>query len=104
MSCRYKNECPSYSGWCEGPKQDFSLCVQFLISAYENIKRQLDECGDVREKQIPKKVVRKIQKEDITIGRIKFAMGTKSYWCPNCDKAITGTDHHCRYCGQKIEF
>lgn len=61
MSCRYKNECPSYSGWCEGPKQDFSKCVQFLIPAYENIKRQLDECGDVREKQIPKKVVRKIQ-------------------------------------------
>ncbi len=104
MSCRYKNECPSYSGWCEGPKQDFSKCVQFLISAYENIKRQLDECGDAREKQISKKVVRKIQKEDITIGRIKFAKGTKSYWCPNCDKAITGTDHHCRYCGQKIEF
>ena len=50
----------------------FSKCVQFLIPAYENIKRQLDECGDVREKQIPKKVVRKIQKEDITIGRIKI--------------------------------
>lgn len=38
MSCRYKNECPSYSGWCEGPKQDFSRCVQFLITAYENAK------------------------------------------------------------------
>jgi predicted RNA-binding Zn-ribbon protein involved in translation (DUF1610 family) len=104
MSCRYKNECPSYSGWCEGPKQDFSKCVQFLIPAYENIKKQLDECRDVREKQISKKVVRKIQKEDITIGRIKFAKGTRSYWCPNCDKAITGTDHRCRYCGQKIKF
>ena len=31
MSCRYKNECPSYSGWCDGPKQDFSRCVEFLI-------------------------------------------------------------------------
>ena len=35
MSCKYKNECPSYSGWCEGPKQDFSKCVEFLISAVE---------------------------------------------------------------------
>lgn len=35
MSCHYKDECPSYSGWCEGPKQDFSKCVQFLISAFE---------------------------------------------------------------------
>lgn len=40
MSCRYKNECPSYSGWCEGPKQDFSKCTQFLITAYENVIRE----------------------------------------------------------------
>lgn len=38
MSCRYKDQCPSYSGWCEGPKQDFSRCVAFLITAYENEK------------------------------------------------------------------
>ena len=38
MSCKYKGECPSYSGWCEGPKQDFSRCVEFLITAYENEK------------------------------------------------------------------
>ena len=31
MSCNYKNECPSYSGWCEGPKQNFAMCVQFLV-------------------------------------------------------------------------
>ncbi len=36
MSCRYKNKCPSYTGWCEDPKQDFSKCVPFLITAYEN--------------------------------------------------------------------
>lgn len=40
MSCRYKEECPSYSGWCEGPKQDFSRCVEFLIKAYENEKEK----------------------------------------------------------------
>lgn len=36
MSCKYKTECPSCTGWCEGPKQDFSKCVPFLITAYEN--------------------------------------------------------------------
>ncbi len=40
MSCRYKNECPSYSGWCEGPKQDFSKCIPFLVTAYENEKQR----------------------------------------------------------------
>lgn len=38
MSCQYKDQCPSYSGWCNGPKQDFSKCVEFLITAYENEK------------------------------------------------------------------
>ena len=38
MSCNYKNECPSYSGWCEGPKQNFAMCVQFLVGAYEREK------------------------------------------------------------------
>lgn len=42
MSCRYKDECPSYSGWCDGPKQDFSKCVEFLITAYENEKKKND--------------------------------------------------------------
>lgn len=41
MSCQYKDQCPSYSGWCEGPKQDFSRCVEFLITAYENEKNRL---------------------------------------------------------------
>ena len=45
MSCRYKEECPSYSGWCEGPKQDFSRCVEFLITAYENEKEKKPSIG-----------------------------------------------------------
>lgn len=40
MACRYKYECPSYSGWCEGPKQDFSKCTSFLITAYENQRKE----------------------------------------------------------------
>ena len=39
MSCKYKDQCPSASGWCEGPRQDFSQCVAFLVSAYEALKR-----------------------------------------------------------------
>ena len=45
MSCKYKNECPSYSGWCERPKQDFSKCVEFLITAYENEKKKSTKEG-----------------------------------------------------------
>lgn len=40
MSCKFKNECPSYSGWCEGRKQDFSKCVQFIIGAYGQIRNE----------------------------------------------------------------
>lgn len=40
LSCQFKNECPSYSGWCEGPKQDFSKCVEFLVSAYNHLKNE----------------------------------------------------------------
>lgn len=42
MSCKYKDECPSASGWCEGPKQDFSKCISFLISAVEHARNELD--------------------------------------------------------------
>lgn len=41
MSCQYKDQCPSYSGWCNRPKQDFSKCVEFLITAYENEKKRM---------------------------------------------------------------
>lgn len=56
MSCKFKDECPSYTGWCEGTKQDFSQCVSFLINAiqaerekhpkvfYLCDKRACDEC------------------------------------------------------------
>ena len=33
MSCKYKPDCPSRSGWCEGPQQHYERCVPFLISA-----------------------------------------------------------------------
>ena len=33
MSCKYKSDCPSRSGWCEGPQQHYERCMPFLISA-----------------------------------------------------------------------
>ena len=33
MGCKYKPDCPSSSGWCEGPQQHYERCVPFLISA-----------------------------------------------------------------------
>lgn len=36
MSCKFKDECPSYTGWCEGPKHDFSRCIPFLINAVKS--------------------------------------------------------------------
>ena len=41
MPCQYKDQCPSYTGWCDGPKQDFSKCVEFLVTAYENEKKRM---------------------------------------------------------------
>lgn len=40
MSCQFKEKCPSYSGWCESPNQDFSNCVEFIINAYNRIKNE----------------------------------------------------------------
>lgn len=34
MACKYFEECPSRSGWCESHQQDYSKCVPFLINAY----------------------------------------------------------------------
>ncbi len=41
MSCRYKDRCPSSSGWCEAPAWDFSYCIPFLINAYESRKHEM---------------------------------------------------------------
>ena len=40
MSCKYKSDCPSSSGWCEGPQQHYERCVPFLISAANRCIRE----------------------------------------------------------------
>ena len=52
MSCKYKGECPSASGWCEGPKQNFERCIPFLVSSADRWKleaqKQAAEAGEMR--------------------------------------------------------
>ena len=40
MSCKYREECPSRTGWCEGPKQDFEKCIPFLITSQKRWKQE----------------------------------------------------------------
>lgn len=40
VSCKYKANCPSSSGWCEGPQQHYERCVPFLISAANRCIRE----------------------------------------------------------------
>jgi len=43
MSCQFKEECPSCTGWCEAPKQDFSRCIPFLVSAVKSREARIAE-------------------------------------------------------------
>lgn len=49
-----------------------------------------------------KKVIIKTIDSDLHIGRMTFRAGTHTYWCPNCNKPVTGSDIYCRHCGQAI--
>lgn len=72
MSCRYKDECPSYSGWCKGPKQDFSRCVEFLITAYENEKQRNE--GNLRPCKVINERSRNVEKEKTIINSQKLQL------------------------------
>ena len=41
MSCKYKLDCPSATGWCEGTQQHYERCVPFLISAANRCVNEL---------------------------------------------------------------
>lgn len=59
MSCKYKEDCPCCSGWCDSPKQDYEQCVQFLITAHARDTEELERSED-----------KNVQYQD-TINRIK---------------------------------
>lgn len=41
MKCRYKNICPSYVSWCDGPG---ATCILNILLVYEKTKDELDKC------------------------------------------------------------
>lgn len=43
MCCKYADKCPSRSGWCNKPEQDYSVCIPFLITAYEYQKERYEK-------------------------------------------------------------
>ena len=43
VSCQFKDECPSASGWCERTEQDFSQCIPFLLSAVRYRDERIEE-------------------------------------------------------------
>ena len=54
------------------------------------------------EKQIPKQIVTKVQEEDLKVGHVTFKAGTKTYYCPACNNAITLASSYCGWCGQAV--
>ena len=73
------------------------------IQQYRSIGT-VEECREAMEKQRAKKSKVKVQDRDLKIGCVIFKAGTKTYWCPSCRKAITGSDGYCRWCGQAIDW
>lgn len=51
-----------------------------------------EQVEDMKNKQTPKPF------------EIKIKAGTPSYWCPSCERPLTGSDKYCRSCGQAIDW
>lgn len=43
MGCKFKDRCPSYSGWCEGIDEQNTDCISDILTVYENEKNRTKE-------------------------------------------------------------
>lgn len=89
--------------------EDDYIANKMAVSSLEEIQQYrsigtIEDCKEAMKGQQAIKPKRKVQNEDLKIGCVTFKVGTKTYWCPHCEKAITGSDHYCRWCGQAISW
>lgn len=45
--CRYKEECPSATGWCRSAKRDYEKCIPFIMQSYKNLETELKAYKDL---------------------------------------------------------
>ena len=43
IGCKFKDRCPSYSGWCEGINYPDERCFSYILSDYENEKKKTED-------------------------------------------------------------
>ena len=43
MGCKFKDRCPSYSGWCEGIDYPDENCISYILDDYENEKKKTED-------------------------------------------------------------
>lgn len=43
MGCKFKDRCPSYSGWCEGIDYPDERCFSYVLSDYKNEKKKTED-------------------------------------------------------------
>lgn len=89
MACKWKEDCPSYSGWCEMDAQDYSSCIPFILSAYENLRHNL--------------VVERLSKaEEKKIDHQADATGETCGYCKYLDRYCSDGYHHCSLTAKEV--
>lgn len=47
IGCKFKDRCPSYSGWCEGINYPDERCFSYILSDYENEKKKTEDLEQI---------------------------------------------------------